>query len=72
MIIVNILRPVISVLRNAYLQPWLHVPVVMYNSRPFDISLVDIGVVAEPQDMPASVQWEGALPECYETRWKCS
>lgn len=47
MIVVNILRPVTSELGNTYLKPRFHVPIIVYNSRLLDISLVDIGVVAK-------------------------
>jgi hypothetical protein len=72
MIIVDILCPVTSKLGNTYLQPWLHVPIVVHNSSTLDIFVVDVGIVAKTQDMPRSVQWESTFPECYETWWQCS
>lgn len=72
MIIVDILRPTTSKPRNTYLKPWLQVPIVVYNSSPINIFLVDIRIVAKTQDMPRSVQWESTFPERYESRWQCS
>lgn len=70
-IIVDILCPITPELWNAYLKPWLHVPIVVYNSRPLNVFLVYIGIVAETQHVPRPVQRESALPECYQTRWQC-
>lgn len=72
MIIIDILCPMTSELGNTYLKPWLQVAIVVDNGSAINISLVDIGVVAETQDMPRSVQRESSFPECYETRWQCS
>lgn len=68
LIIVYMFGPIVPILWYVYLKPWFHVPIVVYDSRPLYIPLVDTGIVSKPQRMPKTVQGICAFPECYKTR----
>lgn len=68
-IIVYIFSPIVAVLGDAYLKPWFHVAIVVYDGCPLNLPLVDTWIVTKPKNMPRSIQDVSPFPKCYESRW---
>ena len=67
-VIIHILGPVFLVLLHGEVKPWLHVPIIMNDSRRLDVLLADIGVVSQAKHMPTLFDGFRGLVECDETR----
>ena len=72
MIIINIFCPVTSVFWNAYLQPWFHVAIIVYNGCSINLLLAYTRVITKAQHMPWAFKWICVFPKSYKTRWQRS
>lgn len=64
--------PVILVLRNSQIQPWLVVSIVMDDCCILYCRLVKGWVIAKSQRMPSAIQRIGQLIECNKSWWQCT